>query len=333
MDGKAQMDKRPNIIFFGSDAICLPGLDFLKGEASGQCVLRAVISQPDRPQGRGRRLQPNPVAAWAAANEVKLLQPEKPTSELIDWIREADIRVGFVMAYGHFLQKPLRTAPQHGLLNFHGSLLPKYRGASPVETALAQGETETGVALMRIAKEMDAGDVADVEKVSIGETVTAPELRSQIGEAVVPLLRRNLSAILAGNLNFQPQDASRATYCRKLSKIDGAIDFTLPAIEIYNRLRAFTPWPGGYFDHKGKRIKVGSASVLSDTRVSDEPDGPGVVVKVESTVCVATGSGFICFHELQLPGARMLPTADFLRGYSIMPGDQLVGGAASELVR
>lgn len=323
------MSDLPNIVYFGSDAICLPGLDYLKHKASDQCSLRAVISQPDRRKGRGRQLQPNPVAAWALENEIELLQPDKPTRELADWMREQSVRVGLVMAYGHFLSKRLREAPQHGLLNFHGSLLPKYRGASPVETALAMGETETGVALMQIAKEMDAGGVADVEIVPIGKTVTAPELRVQAGEAVVPLLERNLQSILTGRLNFKEQDASQATFCRKLRKEDGAVDFTLSATEIHNRLRAFTPWPGGYFDHQEKRIKIGQATAEPDAAVEA---GPGTVLTAGSSLRVATGKGIICFHELQQPGARMLPTADFLRGYQIEPGEQLVSGVAEALV-
>ena len=320
----------PNIVYFGSDAICLPGLDYLKHEAADQCTLRAVISRPDRCRGRGRQLQSNPVAAWALENGVELLQPEKPTRELADWLRKQRIRVGLVMAYGNFLQKSLREAPTYGLLNFHGSLLPKYRGASPVETALAMGETETGVTLMQIAKAMDAGDVADVERVPISKTVTAPELRTQIGAAVVPLLKRNLQSILTGKLVFKAQDPKQATFCRKLCKEDAAVDFTLSATEIYNRLRAFKPWPGGYFNHGEKRIKVGHVTAEPKAVTTAQP---GVVIDAGDTLKVATGQGLICFHELQLPGARMLPTADFLRGYKIEPGEKLISGVAQGIVR
>jgi methionyl-tRNA formyltransferase len=323
------MSDLPNIVYFGSDAICLPGLDYLKQEAANACNLRAVVSQPDRRKGRGKQLQPNPVATWALANGIELLQPEKPTRELADWLRKQNVSLGLVMAYGHFLSKSLREAPQQGLLNFHGSLLPKYRGASPVETALAMGETETGVALMQVAREMDAGAVADVERVPISEAVTAAELRAQVGEAVVPLLRRNLQSILAGELVFKDQDAKQATFCRKLRKEDGAVDFALSAAEIHNRLRAFTPWPGGYFDHGEKRIKVGHATAEPDATATAHP---GMVMSAASSLQVATGKGLICFHELQLPGARMLPVADFLRGYEIVPGEQLIGGIADELV-
>ena len=324
------MSALPNIVYFGSDTICLPGLEYLKREAAEQCNLRAIISQPDRRKGRGRQLQPNPVAGWAMENGVELLQPEKPTRELALWMQARDIRVGFVMAYGHFLAKSLRQAPTHGLVNFHGSLLPGYRGASPLETALAMGEAETGVALMQIAREMDAGGVADVEHVPISKTLTAPELRARAGEAVVPLLRRNLSATLAGTLAFKEQDHQQATFTRKLRKEDGAVDFTLSAAAIDCRLRAFTPWPGSYFDHKEKRIKIGRAGVLPNAATSGRR--PGVVVDGGASLQVATGDGIICFHELQLPGGRMLPAADFLRGYSIMPGEQLFGEIAEPLI-
>jgi methionyl-tRNA formyltransferase len=299
------------------------------------CVLRAIISQPDRRQGRGKKLQQNPVAAWASANSVELLQPEKPTRELAEWMVAEKVAVALVMAYGHFLQKSLREAATLGMYNFHGSLLPRYRGASPVETALASGDTQTGVGLMEVVKEMDAGDVADVETVQIGKQDTGPELRVKVGEAVVPLIRRNLAAILAGTLEFKPQELSQVTYCRKMRKEDGAVDFSLPAASIYNRLRAFTPWPGGYFDHGDERIKIGRASVDSaemDNEVLSEAQ-PGTVLSTDPVVSVATGAGVLNLHELQRAGGRMLPVADFLRGYSIVAGDQLIGGTAEALVR
>ena len=324
------MSQLPNIVFFGSDAICLPVLNYLKHEAAGECTLRAVVSQPDRRQGRGKKLQPNPVAAWAADNGVELLQPEKPTRELAEWMIAEKTTVSLVMAYGHFLPKSLREAAPQGMLNFHGSLLPKYRGASPIETALASGDAETGVGLMQVVKEMDAGGVADVEVVRIGDQDTGPELRVKVGEAVVPLLRRNLGAVLTGGLQFKEQDLSQVTYCRKMRKEDGAIDFTLSATEIYNRLRAFTPWPGGYVDHGESRIKVGRASVAPDESASAEP---GTVLSTDPVVRVATRAGVICFHELQRPGARMLQVADFLRGYTMVEGDRLIGGTAEALVR
>ena len=136
--------------------------------------------------------------------------------------------------------------------------------------------------------------------------------------------------MLTGKLTFEAQDPKQVTFCRKLCKEDGAVDFNLSAVEIHNRLRAFSPWPGGYFNHNEKRIKVGHSTVEPDPTVNAKP---GMVVDAQSSLQVTTGKGLICFHKLQLPGAQMLPAADFLRGYQIMPGDQLVGGNAEALVR
>lgn len=324
------MSDKPNVVFFGSDAICLPVLNYLKTEASADCVLRAVVSQPDRPQGRGKRLKPNPVAAWAAEHGVELLQPEKPTRELAEWMQMEQTAVALVMAYGHFLAKPLREAATHGMLNFHGSILPKYRGASPVETAIASGDTETGVCLMAVVKEMDAGGVADCERVRIEDTDTGPDVRAKVGSAVVPLLRRNLSAMLAGELQFVEQHPGEVTYSRKIRKEDGAIDFTQTARAIYDRLRAFSPWPGGYFDHGTERIKVGRSSVEADASSSQTV---GTVLAAGDSLTVATAEGAIVFYELQRAGGRMLPVSDFLRGYPIAAGELLIGGKAEPLVR
>lgn len=307
------------IVYFGSDAICLPGLRYLREAGQGLCELALIVSQPDRPQGRGKQLQPNPVAAYAREQGIELLQPEKPDAALAAHLMGAGLALGFVMAYGHFLPKALREAPRHGLLNFHGSLLPRYRGASPVETALAMGDAETGVCLMQVVREMDAGAVADCERVAIEPSDTGPLLRARVGEAVVPLLVRTLEPALEGRLSFQAQNVAQATFCRKLTKQDGALDFNESAARIEARLRAFTSWPGGYFEYRGTVIKVGSAEALP---VSDGA-APGTVLAAGECFDVATASGVIRFHQLQRPGGRMLPAAAFLLGFPIALGTVL----------
>ncbi|MGC6455301.1 MAG: methionyl-tRNA formyltransferase [Coraliomargaritaceae bacterium] len=324
------MKNLPCVLFFGSDAICLPFLDFLVGEGARFCRLGAVISQPDRPQGRGRKLRPNPVAEWAARNEIRLLQPEKPDSTLVEELAALEPAVGFVMAYGHFLSKALRELPRYGLVNFHGSILPAYRGASPVETALAEGESKTGISLMEVVREMDGGGVADVERVQIDKTDTGLSLRAKMGEAVVPLMRRNLSASLNGGLHFQPQNGSEASYCRKITKEDAAFDFALPAEQICARLRAFTPWPGGYFESSGERIKAGLCHSLEE----DTDQLPGTVLPFAEDGClrIACGKGVLVVGELQRAGGRMLSAADFLRGYPLEVGLVLESVPARSLV-
>lgn len=313
------MSDLPKIVYFGSDAICLPGLQYLCEGARKFCTLAGVVSQPDRRQGRGKQLRQNPVAEYASARGIPLRQPEKPDAALAEWMRGESVALAFVMAYGHFLPKAVREAPTHGMLNFHGSILPDYRGASPVETAIAMGESETGVCLMQVVKEMDAGAVADCERVRIEDSDTSPVVRAKVGQAVLPLLQRKLPAALVGELDFVPQDARRATFCRKISKEDGALDFTQSAAAIDARLRAFTPWPGGYFDHGGSRIKVGACSVAE----APESAAPSAVLAAGETLDVATASGLLRIRELQRPGGRMLPVPDFLRGYSIEAGEVL----------
>jgi methionyl-tRNA formyltransferase len=313
------MSHLPKIVYFGADAICLPGLRYLVEQGAERCELVGVVSQPDRRQGRGRQLQANPVAAYAREQGLPLRQPEKPDAELIDWLRAVGASVGFVMAYGHFLPSAVREAPRYGLLNFHGSILPAYRGASPVETAIAMGDLETGVCLMQIVKEMDAGAVADCERVRIEATDTAVDVRAKVGAAVVPLLERTLAGAVSGGLDFEPQDAGKATFCRKIRKEDGALNFRQAAAAMVARLRAFTPWPGGYFEHGSSRIRVGRCVVAASLEVAE----PGRVLAVGSTLDVATADGVLQIHELQRPGGRMLPVADFLRGYPIAVGEVL----------
>ncbi len=313
------MPTRPRIAYFGSDAICLPGLRYLREAAADVCELALIVSQPDRPQGRGKQLQPNPVAAYAREQGIPLWQPERPDAVFAAELKEAGLSLAFVMAYGHFLPKAVREAPTLGMLNFHGSLLPKYRGASPVETALAMGETETGVCLMEIVREMDAGAVADCERVVIEPSDTGPLLRARVGEAVVPLLARTLESALGGRLSFQAQDTEQASFCRKLTKQDGALDFNESAARIEARLRAFTPWPGGFFDYAGTVIKVGSAEALPVATGA----APGTVLAAGECVDVATASGVIRFHQLQRPGGRMLPAAAFLLGFPLAVGTVL----------
>lgn len=323
------MKERPKVVFLGSDPICLPVLEALHYGVWDRAELALVVSQPDRGSGRGRNRRPNPVAAWARERGVPLEQPEKPSRELADLFRRRGVRLGLVMAYGHLLPKWLREAPELGMVNFHCSVLPKYRGASPVETAIAMGERETGVSLMRVVREMDAGAVGDVEKVAILDTDTSYEVRAKLSEASARLLVRDLAAVLEGGLPFEEQDSSRATYCRKLEKADGVLDFGLSAGDLVNRVRAFRTWPGSAFGRDGDWIKVGRAAADSE---GSPGAGPGTVLGADRSLAVAAGEGVVVFEELQRAGGRMLPAAEFLRGYPIAAGERLRGRPARPLV-
>ena len=320
----------PRIVFFGSDAICLPALEYLRGAETCPGELACVVSQPDRARGRGRKTTPNAVSEWAEARGVPLRRPEKPDAALAEALREEGVALALVMAYGHFLPKALREAPARGMLNFHASLLPAYRGASPVEGAVASGDRETGVCLMRVVREMDAGDVAGRERVCIEESDTSVEVREKIARATVPLLERHLGDALAGALRFEPQGTEGLSFTRRIRKADGLIDFRMTPRDLVNRWRALQPWPGGMFDRGEVRIKVGRAAVAAETG-EGAPDG--TVVSAGGVLRVAAGGGAVDFGALQRPGGRMLPAAEFLRGLPIREGERLTGGEAEPLVR
>ena len=304
------------IAFFGSDAIAIPALEYLHW-AEG-IELAGIVSQPDRPAGRGRHLHANPVSAWAHRMGLPLLQPEKPGEEEVSWLRTQHIDLVLVMAYGHLLKKDLLEAPPRGMWNLHASLLPAYRGASPVETALACGEKETGVTLMRMAQKMDAGAVAAQVYVPIRNTDTGLILRERIGQACVPLLLRHLAKLGEDSFQPTPQDETHVTYCRKLHKTDAQVDFALSAIELERRVRAFQAWPGGVVTHEDMDLKVGLAAIVAESTTSI---APGTVIQAnERGVDVATGAGVLRLLSLQRPGGRMLEAAEFLRGYPIKQG-------------
>jgi len=315
------------LVFLGSDAIALPALEYLRGAPEVELV--GVISQPDRPAGRGRHLHANPVAAWARAQAVTLRQPARLSVEDLEWLRAEQVDLALVMAYGHILRNDFLETPPRGVWNLHGSLLPAYRGASPVETALAVGDTMTGVCLMRVVAALDAGPVADREEVPILPTDTGVVLRGRLGQACVPLLARNLVALGDGSIKTQPQNDARASYTRKLTKADAQLDFAQPAADLERRIRALQPWPGAVVEHKEVALKIGGVTVLTQAATGV----PGAIVAVGAAgVDVATGAGILRLLTLQRPGGRMLAAADFLRGYALEVGEQLPGHPLTPLV-
>lgn len=318
------------IVFMGSDPIALPLLEWLHEEgASHGAQLTAVYSQPDRPKGRGQKLSPNPIATWALKKNLPLFRPEKPGAEDVERLRNDSIDLVLVMAYGHILRKSLLAVPPRGFVNFHASILPKFRGASPIETAVALGETETGVTLMRITPPMDEGPGCDAERVPIEPTDTGASMREKLARACVPLLARNLTSLLDGSVIFQEQDHGAATYCRRLEKADGALDFSAPAAALAARINGLNPWPGCYADHGEIRLKLRHACAVA----TDIQALPGSVVETTpDSVRIATGDGLLCIGELQRPGGKMLPAEDFLRGYELKPGSVLANASMTELL-
>ena len=307
------------IAFFGSDEISLPFLNFLNDQCPFVHV-SAVLTQPDRRSGRGRKMASNAIKTWAENHSISCRSPEKPSDLEVDWLREQNIDLILVMAYGHILKKSFLTLAPAGCFNFHASILPKYRGASPIETAIAIGEDNTGVTLMRVVPKMDAGPIVDLESLEIHQADTGKSVRSRIADSCVPLIQRNIKSLLEKNVNETAQDPTLATYCRKINKKDGYLDFSSQASHLVDRIMAFKSWPGCGLLIDGQKIRIGSAKSLKNNILLDVG-----LSKIDSdgNLIIGTGEGVLILNELQRPGGKMLKTPDFLRGYEFPVGQTL----------
>lgn len=309
------------IVFMGSDAIALPLLNWLAGEGSDARVV-AVFTQPDRPVGRGQKVQANAIKLWAQERGIPVHQPEKLREPELATLTDYGADLALVMAYGHILRDAFINAPRLGTLNFHTSLLPKYRGASPIQTAVACGERVTGVTLMRIVAALDAGPIADAETVAIEPRDTALSVEAELSAACVPLIARALPKIAIGAQPFRDQDHASATFCRKLEKNDGVLEFSRPAAELAARINGLFPWPATTVEIASQPIKFGAAEVCHS--LDDKPAEPGTVLGAdEEGLLVATGAGVLRVLRLQRPGGKMLDASEFLRGFPIAAGTRL----------
>jgi methionyl-tRNA formyltransferase len=307
------------LVFLGSDPIALPTLDWLAGAGRAHAEVVAVFTQPDRPAGRGQQVRPNEIKAWAQERQLPVFQPEKLAPEDTEFLRSLACDLSLVLAYGQILREAFIAAPLLGTLNLHASILPAYRGASPIQTAIAAGERRTGVSLMRIVRQLDAGPVAAVETVPIGPLDTAAEIGPRLAAACPGLLARTLPHLARGELAFAEQAAAQASYCRRLDKEDGAIDFSAPAASLAARINGLFPWPGCVVEIAGQAVKFG----LADARPGPAGE-PGLVLGSDGEgLLIAAADGVLRVRRLQRPGGRLLEAAEFLRGFPVAPGLRL----------
>ncbi|MBC7367286.1 MAG: methionyl-tRNA formyltransferase [Undibacterium sp.] len=310
------------LVFLGSDSIAMALLDWFVSDAGRvHAEVVGVFTQPDRPVGRGQKITPNAIKTWALARGLPVLQPEKVTDEVRAQLAALTPDVSLVMAYGHILRDAFIAAPRLGTLNLHTSLLPKYRGASPIQTAIASGERETGVTLMRIVRELDAGPLADAERVTIGALDTAPAMEAKLAAACVPLVARSLPRLAAGELGFIEQNHAGADYCRRLEKNDGVLDFAAPAAVLAARINGLFPWPTCSLMLLDQPVKIGLADVVENFSPATPAATPGMIIGADSHgLQIAAADGVLRLRQLQRPGGRMLPAGEFLRGFSVTVG-------------
>lgn len=315
------------LVLLGSDEIALPA--FAAARALPDVEVVAVYSQPDRPAGRGQEVRPNPVAAWARAEGLNLLQPEKLESADAAHLVALQADLGVVMAYGQLLKEDFLAATRQGFVNFHGSLLPELRGATPVEGALALGLPETGVSLQQVVRKLDAGPIHAATRITVLPGEGRAALRARLGVVAGELASAALPSVLNGTSVSVSQDESKVTYARRLARADAPLDFHQPAIVLGRRILAVEGWPGSTFEHRSALIKVGSA-LVDATEVSL---APGTIVSADrSGVKIACGQGSLVVTQLQRPGGKMLPVGEFLAGYPLVAGELLASATMPAFV-
>ena len=283
--------------------------------------LAGVVTQPDRPAGRGRRLTPPPVKQAALARGVPLFQPRTlRTPEAVAQLETWEPEVIVVAAFGQILRQDVLDLPPHGCLNVHASLLPRWRGAAPIAAAILAGDERTGVTIMRMDPGLDTGHILAQQEERIQSDDTEATLASRLAGLGADLLIKTLPSYLAGELVPWPQPEEGATYAGQLRKEEGQLDWSLPAIELDRRVRAFTSWPGAFTTWHGRRLKILRTLPLPEWR-GDAP--PGTVLPLADGPAVATGEGALRLEEVQLAGKRPANIAAFLRGQRDFVGSLL----------
>jgi methionyl-tRNA formyltransferase len=320
------------IVFCGTPQFAVPTLKHLF--ALPDCQLLAVITQPDRPRGRGQQLSVSAVKEIALAANLPVHQPEKIRAPEVQQLLEKlapDVVV--IIAYGQIIPARLLSIPRLGWINLHASLLPKYRGAAPINWAIANGETRTGLTTMRIDAGMDTGDILLQRQMEIGPAEAAPELAMRMSEAGAPLMEETLRGLSAGSIVHHPQNHAEATVAPTLKKEDGRIDWSLSANEIYNHMRGFVPWPGAYTTFRGQTCHLWAEPVRQDSSLPAEifagqsfaaaRSAPGTLVGTKNHWFVSSGNATLLrLQSVKLEGRKQVSASEFANGARIKPGER-----------
>lgn len=316
------------IVFMGTPELAVPSLEVLL-KSEDQVV--GVVTQPDRPKGRGQTLAASPVKQVALREGLPLLQPLKMKDPVfLDALRAWQPDLIAVTAFGRILPPAILSLPPRGCINVHGSLLPKYRGAGPIQWAIIKGEQETGITTMLMDEGMDTGPMLLQERVPILPEDTAGTLSVKLAEVGGRLLVETIRRLHAGTLTPQPQDHSKATLAPLLKKEDGLITWTASATDIANRIRGLSPWPGAYAYAGGERWILSLASAEDAAVPKAGGAGPGTVVEVrKDALLIATGDGLLAISEFQPANSRRMTVAQYLAGHTVAPGLVLGPGPAT----
>jgi methionyl-tRNA formyltransferase len=302
------------IVFMGTPEFAVPTLKRL---IEHHTVI-GVVTQPDRPAGRNRQIQQSPVKQLALAAGIPLFQPEKlRRPEAIEELKRWSPDVYVVAAFGQILPQAVLDIPQYGSINVHASLLPRWRGAAPIQAAIRAGDAASGITIMKMDAGLDTGPILSQRAVPLAPDETGQSLHDKLAVLGGELLIETLPGYLSGEIVPQPQDDSLATYAPTIKKEEGLIDWTQSAESIERLVRAFTPWPGTYTFWDGQQLKIHSGTI------GHGEAAPGRVIETAHGIAIGTGSGLFFPKTLQLPGGRPLPVEDFIRGRPNLIGAQL----------
>ena len=306
------------LVFLGTPSFAVPALERMV--EAGHRVL-AVYTQPDRPQGREQQLTPSAVKQAAQRLRLDVRQPERVRRpEVVEELRQLGPDAMVIVAYGQIIPQSVIDIPRLGIINVHASLLPKYRGAAPIQWAVARGEAVTGVTTMRIDAGLDTGDILLARETSIGPDETAVELSARLSVMGADLLIETLEGLRAGTIVPQKQDGALATHAPILRKEDGLIDWMRTTREVYNRVRGFVPWPGAYTWFRGRRLHVWRARLAGDSPAGE----PGALVLDGRRLLVCCGeAGCLQLLEVQLEGRNKIGADAFMNGQHLRAGERL----------
>ncbi len=299
-----------NIVFAGTPDISAIVLnDLLKSHHN----IIAVYSQPDRPAGRGKKLKPSPTKVIAEQNSIPVFQPLsfKKDPQAIEELKTLKPDIMVVIAYGLLLPKQVLDTPKFGCINIHVSLLPKYRGAAPIQRAILNGDKETGITIMQMDEGLDTGDILSQEKIAISNNDTSEDLHGLIAHSSTPLLLKTLEQIQLGTANAKKQ-IGEPSYAHKISKEEGKINWDNSSQKIHDQVRAFSPWPSAYTVIEGQTTKITQTEILSSVK-SDKDSGTVLEISKQG-IQVATNDNVINIIKLQFPGKKAMFIADILNG-------------------
>ena len=309
------------VMFFGTPRFAVPTLHHLLDSSH---TVAGVVTQPDRPRGRGQKVTFAPIKTLALEHQVPVIQPDRlKPPEVSEALRAWNADIGVVAAYGRIIPAHLLTIPRLGMINVHASLLPMYRGAAPVHRAVMNGDAKTGVTIMRVVKELDAGPTFAKVTRPIGPDETSDVVEDALAGLGAQLLIDVLDQLAAGTAHEEPQDDSQATYAPRLTKEEGLIDWSQSAQAIHNRVRGLYPWPHAYTYLNGARLIIRRTRVQLAGRKAPPYEGCGTVVKIDAdALFVTAGNGEeLAVLEIQPEGRRPMSVRDFAAGHRIAPGD------------